>query len=58
MPSILATGSICVLLKNFLSEKLAVLDPLWGVAIVVKDLQYCPALRQESANLVSNPLTL
>jgi hypothetical protein len=57
IPNNLATGSICALEKNFLYDKLAVFDPLCGVEMVVNDLQYCPALRQLKANLLSRPLT-
>ncbi len=57
IPSRRATGSICGLVKKFLYEKLAVFDPLCGVAIVVRDLTCCAELRQERANLVSRPLT-
>lgn len=57
IPNNLATGSICVLVKKFLSEKLAVFDPLCGVAIVVNDLTCYPMLRQLKANRLSKPLT-
>lgn len=57
MPKSLATGSIWGLVKKFLYEKLAVFDPLCGVAIVVSDLQYWPAFKQLKAYLVSSPLT-
>ncbi len=57
IPNNLATGSIWALLKKFLYEKFAVFDPLWGVQIVVRDLQCCPIFKELSAKRVSNPLT-